>query len=410
MLGTNSWKVRRVEAGVVRVEDAHGAPPSIPFWNGEGLGRTIELSREVSHVRAEIDARDDEGAREWLIRDCALNEGGAQQAVAYVRAGKAMLGAVPTDRTIVAERFFDEGGGMQLVLHTPFGARINRAWGLALRKRFCRSFNLELQAAATDNGFVLSLSDQHAFPLDIVFEFVKSASVEHVLTQALLPAPMFAARWRWNAARALAILRFSGGRKVPPQLLRMRADDLLAAVFPDQAACPENLTGPIRIPDHILVRETIDNCLREAMDVDGLLEILHSVENGTIATAAIDTPEPSVFCHEILNANPYAYLDDAPLEERRARAVQLRRTTSDDVDGAGLLDPAAIAEVAAESWPVVRNADELHDALSTLVVLPAVAQWRTWFDELVRERRATESARCGRARNGSSLLGSRIQL
>ncbi len=388
LLGTNSWKIRRVEAGVVRVEDAHGAPPSIPFWNGEGLGRTIELSREVSAVRAAIDERDDEAARHWLERECALDPAGSEQAVAYVRAGKAILGAVPTDRTIVAERFFDEGGGMQLIIHAPFGARINRAWGLALRKRFCRSFNLELQAAATDNGFVLSLTDQHAFPLDATFEFVKSASVENTLTQALLPAPMFAARWRWNATRALAVLRFSGGRKVPPQLLRMRADDLLASVFPDQAACPENLTGPIRIPDHVLVRETIGNCLSEAMDLDGLREVLQAVENGSIRTVAIDTPEPSPFCHEILNANPYAYLDDAPLEERRARAVQLRRTLRDDVDGAGVLDPAAIAEVAAESWPVVRDADELHDALMSLVVLPPVAAWSAWFDELVADRRA----------------------
>jgi ATP-dependent Lhr-like helicase len=388
LLGTNSWKIRRVEAGVVRVEDAHGAPPSIPFWNGEGLGRTIELSREVCAVRAAIDERDDEAAHEWLESECALDRAGAEQAVAYVRAGKAMLGTVPTDRTIVAERFFDEAGGMQLILHTPFGARINRAWGLALRKKFCRSFNLELQAAATDNGFILSLSDQHAFPLDAVFEFVKSASAETTLTQALLPAPMFAARWRWNASRALAILRFSGGRRVPPQILRMRADDLLASVFPDQAACPENLTGPIRIPDHVLVRETIGNCLHEAMDLDGLLEVLRAVEGGAVRTVAIDTPEPSVFSHEILNANPYAYLDDAPLEERRARAVQLRRTLRDDVDGAGVLDPAAIQEVAAESWPVVRDADELHDALTSLIALPPVSAWSPWFEELVADRRA----------------------
>jgi ATP-dependent Lhr-like helicase len=388
LLGTNSWKIRRVEAGVVRVEDAHGAPPSIPFWNGEGRGRTVELSREVCAVRVAIDERADAGAIAWLEGECALDRAGAEQAVAYVRAGKKILGVVPTDRTLVAERFFDEGGGMQLILHTPFGARINRAWGLALRKRFCRSFNLELQAAATDNGIVLSLTDQHAFPLDVVFEFVKAASAEQTLTQALLPAPMFAARWRWNATRALAILRFSGGRKVPPQLIRMRADDLVAAVFPDQAACPENLTGPIRIPDHVLVRETLSNCLHEAMDLDGFLAILREIENGTLKTVAIDTPEPSVFCHEILNSNPYAYLDDAPLEERRARAVQLRRTTRDDVDGAGILDPAAIAEVAAESWPVVRDADELHDALTTLIVLPPVAQWQAWFEELVSQRRA----------------------
>ncbi|MFY9718135.1 MAG: DEAD/DEAH box helicase [Candidatus Cybelea sp.] len=388
LLGTNSWKIRRVEAGVVRVEDAHGAPPSVPFWNGEGRGRTIELSHEVCAVRAAIDERDDAAAIAWLEERCALDRAGAEQAVAYIRDGKKILGVVPTDKTLVAERFFDEGGGMQLILHTPFGARVNRAWGLALRKRFCRSFNLELQAAATDNGIVLSLTDQHAFPLDIIFEFVKSASAEQTLTQALLPAPMFAARWRWNATRALAILRFSGGRKVPPQLVRMRADDLIAAVFPDQAACPENLTGPIRIPDHVLVRETLANCLHEAMDLDGFLHVLREVERGALRTVAVDTPEPSVFCHEILNANPFAFLDDAPLEERRARAVQLRRTMRDDVDGAGILDPAAIADVTAESWPVVRDADELHDALSTLIVLPAVAHWSAWFDELASQRRA----------------------
>jgi ATP-dependent Lhr-like helicase len=389
MLGTTSWRIRRIEPGVVRVEDASGAPPTVPFWNGEGAGRTIELSREVAAVRAAIDERDDAAASAFLMSDCGLDSSGADQAVAYVRAGKAILGVVPTDRTIVAERFFDEGGGMQLILHTPFGARINRAWGLALRKRFCRSFNLELQAAATDNGIVLSLTDQHAFPLEIVFEYVKSASVEYVLTQALLAAPVFAARWRWNAMRALAILRMRGGRKVPPQLLRMRADDLIAAVFPDQAACAENLSGPIRIPDHVLVRETIDNCLHEAMDLDGLLGVLHSLESGGIRTLAVDTPEPSPFCHEILNANPYAFLDDAPLEERRARAVQLRRTTRDDVDGAGILSAEAIAEVAEESWPVVRDADELHDALVTLVVLPPVPQWAGWYEELVAQRRAT---------------------
>ncbi|HEY1655961.1 MAG TPA: DEAD/DEAH box helicase [Candidatus Tumulicola sp.] len=388
LLGTNSWKIRRVESSVVRVEDAHGSPPTIPFWNGEGLGRTIELSHEVSALRAAIDERNDPDAIALLTGECGLNPSGAEQAVAYVRAAKAGLGVVPTDRTIVAERFFDEGGGMQLILHTPFGARINRAWGLALRKRFCLSFNFELQAAATDNGIVISLAEQHAFPLEAVFEYVKSASVESVLTQAMLPAPMFEARWRWNATRALSIARFRSGRKVPPQLLRMRAADLLAAVFPDQVACPENLSGPIRIPDHVLVRETIANCLHEAMDLEGLTSILRDVESGAIRTVAVDTAEPSVFSHEILNANPFAYLDDAPLEERRARAVQLRRSTRDDAGGAGILDPAAIAEIAQESWPVVRDAEELHDALATLVVLPPVASWATWFEDLVAQRRA----------------------
>jgi ATP-dependent Lhr-like helicase len=389
LLGSNSWMIRRVESGVVRVEDAHGAPPSIPFWNGEGLGRTVELSREVCSVRDEIDGCDDESAKAFLRDACGLDDRGAEQAVAYVRAGKAALGALPNHRTIVAERFFDEAGGMQLVLHTPFGARVNRAWGLSLRKRFCRSFNLELQAAATDNGFLLSLSDQHAFPLEIVFEFVKSQSVEHVLTQALLPAPMFAARWRWNATRSLAILRRAGGRKVPPQILRMRSDDLLAAAFPDAAACPENLTGDIRIPDHLLVRETIDNCLHEAMDLETLLDILRDLEGGNVQTVAIDTPEPSPFSHEILNANPYAFLDDAPLEERRARAVQLRRALPDTSDGAGLLDSHAIEQVTSEVWPVVRDADELHDALSTLVVLPPIDAWNDWFSDLVAQHRAS---------------------
>ncbi|HEV3158013.1 MAG TPA: DEAD/DEAH box helicase [Candidatus Baltobacteraceae bacterium] len=397
LLGTNSWKIRRIETGIVRVEDAHGAPPSIPFWNGEGLGRTLELSHEVSELRTAIDERDDAAACELLESDCGLAHPAAEQCVAYVRAGKVALGVVPTDRTIVAERFFDEAGGMQLILHTPFGARINRAWGLALRKRFCRSFNLELQAAATDNGVLLSLTEQHAFPLEIVFEFVKAASVEYVLTQALLAAPMFGVRWRWNATRSLVILRMRGGRKVPPQILRMRSDDLLAAVFPDQAACAENLSGPIRIPDHVLVRETIGNCLHEAMDLDGFLGILRALENGEIRTHAVDTPEPSPFCHEILNANPYAFLDDAPLEERRARAVHIRRTLRDDVDGAGILDPSAIAAVTDEVGPVVRDADELHDALASVGVLAPVAEWSGWFDELLNQNRATvlieESAR-----------------
>src|SRR6185312_10738234 len=309
-----------------------------------------------------------------------------EQTAEYVQEGRAALGALPGFGTIVAERFFDEGGGMQLVLHSPYGARINRAWGLALRKRFCRSFNFELQAAATDNGIVISLGEQHSFPLDVVFEFVRPENAKYVLTQAMLDAPMFGARWRWNATRALAILRFAGGRKVPPPLQRMRADDLMAAVFPDQAACAENLTGDIRIPDHPLVKETIDNCLYEAMDLDGLIELLRGIEDGRIRTVAIDTAEASPFSHEILNANPYAYLDDAPLEERRARAVQLRRTLRTDVtDGAGILDAAAIAQVAEESWPVVRDADELHEALLTLVVLPPVPEWQEFFDHLVDE-------------------------
>jgi ATP-dependent Lhr-like helicase len=387
LLGTHSWRIRHIVQGRVYVEDAHGAAPSIPFWLGEAPGRSAELSAAVSRVRRRML---DNPNGEWLRNECGLDEAGAAQAVRYVRAGAAALGALPSSDTVVAERFFDEAGGMQLVLHAPFGSRINRAWGLALRKRFCRTFNFELQAAATDNGIVISLSDRHAFPLELVFEFLNPRTVRDGLTQAMLDAPMFGVRWRWNVTRALAVLRFQGGAKVPAPVQRMRSDDLLAAVFPDQVACAENLTGPIRIPDHPLVNETIANCLDEAMDIGGLEQVLRRVESGEIRTVTLETPEPAVFCHEILNANPYAYLDDAPLEERRARAVSLRRTLPADApDGTGVLDPAAIEQVAAESWPEVRDADELHDALLTLVTLPPVPEWTAWFDELAAAGRAS---------------------
>ena len=399
LLGTTSWRIRRVEAGKVRVEDARGAPPSIPFWRGEAPGRTPELSAEVSAVRLRIaelaggsvgnGAASGGAAEAFLREECGLNAYGAEQAAAYIRAGVAGLGAVPSVGTVIAERFFDEGGGMQLVIHAPFGARINRAWGLALRKRFCRSFNFELQAAATDNGIVISLAEQHSFPLEAIYRFLGPATVEDVLTQAMLPAPMFTARWRWNASRALAVLRFAGGRKVPPPIQRMRSDDLLASVFPDQVACQENLSGEIRIPSHPLVDETIRDCLHEAMDLDGLRAVIAGIEEGRIEARTIETAEPSVFSHEILNANPYAFLDDAPLEERRARAVQLRRTLPRDAREVGALDAAAIAEVAAESWPVVRDADELHDALLTLSVTPPAPEWEAWYGELEQARRAT---------------------
>ena len=387
LLGTTSWRIRRVEPGRVRVEDAHGAAPSVPFWRGEAPGRTRELSAEVARLRDQIVAA--ANPVEFLQEDCAMDQRGAEQAAEYVRAGARALGAMPGETQVVAERFFDEGGGMQLVIHAPFGSRINRAWGLALRKRFCRTFNFELQAAATDNGLLLSLSDQHSFPLESVFSFLRPHSVKDVLTQALLDSPMFGARWKWNASRALAVPRFAGGKKVPPPIQRMRSDDLLAAVFPDQVACAENLTSEPRIPDHPLVNETILNCLHEAMDIDGLTGLLERMDEGSLRTVAVDTPEPSPFSHEILNANPYAYLDDAPLEERRARAVQLRRTLpSEDAASIGALDPAAIAQVAEESWPVVRDADELHDALLTLIVLPPIDEWSGFFEELVRAGRA----------------------
>ena len=387
LLGTTSWRIRRVEQGRVRVEDAHGAAPNIPFWRGEAPGRTWELSTEVSRLREDIAAN---RSAEWLARECSLDRAGAEQILEYVLAGSAALGALPSTEQVVAERFFDEGGGMQLVLHAPFGSRINRAWGLALRKRFCRTFNFELQAAATDNGIVISLGEQHSFPLEIVFEFLRPETVEDLLVQALLAAPMFTARWRWNASRALAIPRYSGGRKVPPPIQRMRADDLMAAVFPDQAACGENLTGDIRIPDHPLVRETIDNCLYEAMDLNGLRWLLASIREKRIRTVAIETPAASPFSHEILNSNPYAYLDDAPLEERRARAVQLRSTLRTDfAEGAGALDPEAIAQVASEAWPPMRDAEEVHEALCALSLLPVGQASGLSIAILVEARRVT---------------------
>jgi ATP-dependent helicase Lhr and Lhr-like helicase len=379
LLGTHSWRIRHVGQGRVRVEDAHGAKPSLPFWLGEAPGRSIELSESVSQVRR--------SAGDLVAGGLDLDEAAARQAEAYIQSGVASLGALPSTDTVVAERFFDESGGMQLILHAPFGSRINRAWGLALRKRFCRTFNFELQAAATDNGIVISLSEQHAFPLETVFEFLRADTVEDVLRDALLAAPMFGVRWRWNASRALTILRFRGGAKVPAPIQRMRAEDLLASVFPDQVACAENLTGPIRIPDHPLVNETISNCLHEAMDVEGLKQVLRGLENGTIRRVAVENPLPSVFSHEILNANPYAFLDDAPLEERRARAVQLRSTSRTEVAN-GILDAAAIETVSTEVWPDPRNADELHDALLTFIKGPAVPEWQGWFEELRQAGRA----------------------
>ena len=403
LLGNTSWRIKGVEMGKVRVEDAHGAPPNIPFWRGEAPSRTAELSAEVARLRGDLDdllcAGDSlstqRSALRWLQQECALDQRGAQQAIEYVLAGKAVLGTVPTQQTIVAERFFDESGGMQLVLHAPFGGRINRAWGLALRKRFCVTFDFELQAAATDNGIVISLGEKHSFPLETVFNFLHSRTVREVLLPAVLQAPMFMTRWRWNVSRALVLLRFSHGKKVPPQIQRMKAEDLLGAVFPDAMACQDNIVGERtrQIPDHPLVNETLRDCLTEAMDLDGLTALLKQIEAGAIRCVAVDTPIPSPFSHEILNANPYAFLDDAPLEERRARAVEMRRTLPAQLAGeVGALDPAAIEEVQRESWPVVRDPDELHDALLTLLWLPGeeVQDWAIHLPRLIEEGRAVE--------------------
>ncbi|MGC2112176.1 MAG: DEAD/DEAH box helicase [Candidatus Korobacteraceae bacterium] len=462
LLGNTSWRIRRVasNSGRVLVEDAHGAAPTIPFWRGEAPARTDELSLHVAELRERISALtpntaplpvpanpelephpDDverrvgsvsrtalfpnepalgpdpgpaprrirlrglesnpevQNAVAWLKDECGLDDAGAEQAVEYVITGRAVLGEVPTQRTIIAERFFDEGGGMQLIIHAPFGGRINKAWGLALRKRFCRSFNFELQAAATDNGLNIALAEQHSFPLSDVFHYLQTETVQEILEQAALASPIFATRWRWDANRSLALLRFQGGKKVPPQIQRMRSDDLLASVFPDVAACQENIEGDIKIPDHPLVEEVMKDVLTEAMDIDGLRRVLEGIRSGAIRCVAVDTPVPSQFSHEILNANPYAYLDDAPLEERRARAVQMRRVLPEAVlNEVGKLDQQAIARVTEEARPDVRDADELHDTLQTLVALPeeiadedwqqAIASWMPFAAELLESWRA----------------------
>ncbi len=387
LLGNTSWMIRRIEtnAGRVIVQDAHGAPPSVPFWRGEAPARTQELSEHIGTLRQTISDMlphtspvgfsatqpDVAAAVGWLKEECGLCDSGAEQAVEYVLQGRAVLGVVPTQTTVIAERFFDEGGGMQLVIHAPFGGRINKAWGLALRKRFCVGFNFELQAAATDNGLNIALAEQHSFPLGDVFNFLQAATVQPILEQAALDSPIFATRWRWDANRALALLRFQNGKKVPPQIQRMRSDDLLASVFPDAAACFENIQGERHIPDHPLVGEVMKDVLTEAMDIEGLKALLSGLANGSIRCVAVDTPVPSQFSHEILNANPYAFLDNAPLEERRARAVQMRRMLPESVlEEVGGLDRAAIAKVREEAWPDVRDADELHDVLHTVVAMP----------------------------------------
>ena len=341
-------------------------------------------------------------AIDWLRGECGLCESGAQQLVGYIVAGRAVLGAVPSKRTIIAERFFDEGGGMQLILHAPFGGRINKAWGLALRKRFCRGFNFELQAAATDNGINISLAEQHSFPLSDVFQFLTEITARNLLEQASLAAPVFKTRWRWAAKRSLQLLRNSNGKRIPPQVQRTRSEDLLASVFPQAAACFENIEGDIQIPDHPLVREVMQDVLQEAMDLEGLLGVLRGIQDGSIQCLAVDTPVPSQFAHELLNANPYAFLDEAGLEERRARAVTLNTGIPASVlEQPGRLDPAAIATVRSECWPDIRDHHELHDLLMSLIALPRVdgrsekaAHWPGFFSRLMLDGRA-DMAQCG---------------
>jgi len=402
-LGNQSYRILRVERGKVRVEDAQGAPPSIPFWLGEAPGRSDELSASVARLREEIAARlDTEGnataAMAWLRDEVGLGDAAARQLVDYLAAARTELGLLPTQSTLAMERFFDESGGMQLIIHSPFGSRLNRAWGLALRKRFCRSFNFELQAAATEDAIVLSLSTSHSFPLDEVARYLHSNSVHDVLTQALLDAPMFALRFRWNAGAALALPRFAGGTKVPPQIQRMKSEDLLATVFPDQVACLENIVGERKIPDHPLVAQTLQDCLYDAMDLEGLTALLKKLEGSEVHIVARDLTAPSQLAAEILGARPYAFLDGAPLEERRTQAVSSRGfVDAQNAEDLGKLDADAIAAVREEAWPTPRDADEMHEALLALGAigdadLTRDPMWQGWLDELADAKRATEFA------------------
>jgi ATP-dependent helicase Lhr and Lhr-like helicase len=387
-LGNASWKVLKVEPGIVRVADAQGAPPSLPFWLGEAPARTSELSDAVTRIRQE--GRDPD----WLRREAGLEESSAAQLADYVEAGARALGAVPTRECVVLERFFDESGGMQLVLHSPFGGRVNRAWGLALRKRFCRGFGFELQAAANEEAIVLSLGPHHSFPLAEVFDYLHPKTARDLLIQAILPSPLFLTRWRWNLTRSLLLARTRMGRRVPAPLLRMRADDQLVQAFPQVLACGETLPpGDLPVPwDHPIVRQTIEDCLEEAMDAEGMVELLRDLRKGRIRRLAVDTTEPSPFALGVLNALPHAFLDDAPLEERRTQAVMRRRSLDDaTADTVGALDTGAVARVREEAWPQAESAEEVHESLLWMgyATTSEVEEsgWREWIDELASQSR-----------------------
>jgi len=401
-LGNTSYRILRVETGKVRVEDAQGQPPTIPFWLGEAPARSAELSMAVARLQAHLDGLlgatpgQLQPAIEWLTNTLGLNLASAEQLVEYLARARQTLGALPSQDTLLMERFFDESGGTQLIIHSPFGSRINRAWGLALRKRFCRTFNFELQAAASEDAIVLSLSTSHSFELDDVWRYLHSNSAEHILIQAVLDAPLFGVRWRWNAGVALGLPRFSGGRKVAPQIQRMKSEDLIASVFPDQIACVENLAGERDIPDHPLVEQTLDDCLHEAMDSEGWLALLRRMEHGDVRLISRDLPVPSPLAAEILSARPYTFLDDAPLEERRTQAVLNRRWSDpQSTDDLGALDVEAIAAVGDEAWPAPGNVDEMHEALMSLACITdtearANPNWLDWLRTLADSGRACQ--------------------
>jgi len=403
-LGSHSWQLVRVDGLKVRVRDAQGMKPTIPFWFGEGPGRTKELSQSVSRLRQTLDdyitTQQSTQAVQWLNEVLRLPASAAQQLVDYLQAGRNALQVMPTQQTLVMERFFDEVGDMHLVIHSPFGSRLNKAWGLALRKRFCRSFNFELQAAASEDSIVISLGSVHSFALEEVFNYLHSATVEDVLVQALLDAPMFEVRWRWNATRSLAIQRNRNGKRVPPQFQRMDAEDLVAQVFPDQLACFENIQGKRQIPEHPLVQQTIHDCLTEAMDLSGLLELLQAIEANELQLVSLDLREPSPFAQEIINARPYAFLDDAPFEERRTNAIRNRSWLDPaESEGFSVLDPAAIALVQEEAWPLVRNSEELHDGLYSLGYMTdaevTTCNYQPFMQQLQQAGRATRATCAG---------------
>jgi ATP-dependent Lhr-like helicase len=396
-LGNASWRILRVLPGVVRVADAHGQPPNLPFWLGEAPARSDELSLAVSRLRSRVEsileAEPDADTAVAAVADAVrIAPLAAEQLVSYLAETRRMLGALPTQDTLILERFFDEAGGMQLVLHAPFGGRVNRAWGLALRKKFCRTFNFELQAAATDDGLLLSLGPQHSFPLVDVFRYLHPGTVKDTLIQAVLDAPLFQTRWRWNTTLSLAVQRSRHGRKVAPQIQRMQAEDLLAAVFPDAAACLENIAGDREVPEHPLVTQSLRDCLEEAMDLPALVRVLHRVSGGALRMIAQDTPEPSPLSHELLNARPWAFLDDAPLEERRTQAIYTRRALEpSSAADLGALDADAIARVRLEAWPEAEDPDEMHDALLTFGFLPEseiALPWHNLLRTLAAQGRA----------------------
>jgi ATP-dependent Lhr-like helicase len=394
LFGNTSWQITGFDKGRLRVKNAGDRPSTLPFWFGEAPGRSRELAAAVARLREDaLDAASVESL-------CRVPRAAASQIAAHVRTAREELGVVPSQHDLVLERFFDDTGGMQLVLHSPFGSRINRALGLALRKRFCRGFGFELQAAADEDAIVLSLGPMHSFPLAEVFDYLHPETARDVLVQALLPTPMFKTRWRWNVGRALVVPRFGAGKRVPPPILRARADDSLAAAFPEIMACGETLPpGDFPVPDHPLVRQTIEDCLHEAMDVEGMLAVLRGLRDGSIRRHAVDRAAPSLWARTILAARPYAFLDDAPLEERRTAAVgsgRARAFAEDQVPGD--LDPEVVHRVREEAWPAPQDVEECHEALTWMgfVTLQEAPEWRAWLDELVAAGRVVAESRADR--------------